>query len=115
MKTEWQELVSQPKYKVKTEKNVSISMRDGVRCVADVYRPDAEGKFPALLALSPYGKEQQALLIPPQPQAQSCLWDGIIEAGDTNLIVPRGYVHVIADLRGTGDTEGEYIGMHSNQ
>ncbi|MFC1951476.1 CocE/NonD family hydrolase [Chloroflexota bacterium] len=115
MKTDWQELVSQPKYKIKTEKDVFIPMRDGVRCAADVYRPDAEGKFPALLALSPYGKEQQELLIPPQPLEHSSLWDGVIEAGDTNFIVPRGYVHVIPDLRGTGDSEGEYIGMYSKQ
>ena len=30
------------------------------------------------------------------------LWDGSVEAGDTRHIVPRGYVHIIADERGTG-------------
>ena len=32
-------------------------MRDGIRLAVDVYRPDAEGKFPALLAMSGYGKD----------------------------------------------------------
>ena len=51
---------SKPVYKIKAEKNVYVPMRDGVRLAVDIYRLDAEGKFPALLAMSPYGKELQA-------------------------------------------------------
>ena len=61
----------------------------------NVFRPDARGKFPALLAMGAYGKELQECLIPPQPLYKSAVWDGNIEGGDTNEIVPRGYVHVI--------------------
>ncbi|MFC2014333.1 CocE/NonD family hydrolase, partial [Chloroflexota bacterium] len=32
-----------------------------------------------------------------------------IEAGNTEFFVSRGYVHVIADVRGTGYSEGEYV------
>jgi len=39
------------------------------------------------------------------------MWDGTIEAGDPDEIVPRGYVHVVADVRGTGGSSGEYTGM----
>ena len=39
-------------------------------------------------------------------QPISPLWDGSVEAGDTRYIVPRGYVHIIADERGTGKSEG---------
>ena len=42
---------SKPVYKMKTEKNVWITLRDGVCLCTDVYRPDVEGeKFPAILA-----------------------------------------------------------------
>jgi putative CocE/NonD family hydrolase len=104
---------SQSMYEVKAEKNVYVAMRDGVRLAVDVYRPNAAGEFPALLAMSPYGKEIQTLPIPPQPREFSPLCDGCIEAGDTEYIVAHGYVHVIADVRGTGDSDGEYIGMFS--
>jgi predicted acyl esterase len=45
---------------MKIEKNVRVAMRDGVHLAADIYRPPTQGKVPALLALSPYGKELQA-------------------------------------------------------
>ena len=104
---------SKPIYGVRTEKDVSITMRDRIRLAADVYRPDAKGKFPALLAYGPYGKELQTLVLTFPPQARpSPLWDGCIEAGDTNFIVPRGYAHVIVDTRGTGKSEGECSGIY---
>jgi predicted acyl esterase len=102
-------------YRVKKEHNVFVTMRDGVQLVANIYRPDAEGKFPALLSMSPYGKELQELPLAPQPLGISPLWDGVMEAGDTDYVVSKGYVHVIADLRGTGDSEGEYVGWHSKK
>lgn len=106
---------SQPMYNIRVEKNVYAPMRDDVRIAADVYRPDAEGTFPALLAMSPYGKEVQSLRLPPQPHGIGSLFDGCVEAGDTEYIVSRGYVHVIADLRGMGYSEGEYVGIHSQK
>ncbi|OGO21179.1 MAG: hypothetical protein A2144_04295, partial [Chloroflexi bacterium RBG_16_50_9] len=103
---------SQPIYKIKAEKNIYVTMRDGVRLALDVYRPDAEGKFPALLAMSAYGKDMQTLPVATQRKAAGALlWDGVIEAGDTKYIVPRGYVHVIGDVRGSGDSEGEHVGF----
>ena len=62
MKRDWHELISQPKYKVKVEKDIYVTMRDGVRLAVDVHRPEMPyGKFPALLALFPYGKELQEI------------------------------------------------------
>lgn len=101
-----------PKYGIKEERDVYVTMRDGVRIAVNVFRPDAEGKFPALLSMGPYGKDIQDLLIPPQPLYRSALWDGNIEAGDFPYFVSRGYAYVIADLRGTGKSEGEYS-LHS--
>jgi predicted acyl esterase len=110
MKKDWRELISQPQYGIKAEKDIMVPMRDGVRLAVNVYRPDTTGKFPALFAMGGYGKELQEVLIPPQPLYKSALWDGNIEAGDTPNIVPRGYVHVVADARGTGYSEGEHAG-----
>jgi predicted acyl esterase len=104
---------SKPVYKTKSEKDVFIRMRDGVRLASDIYRPDAPGKFPALLAYGPYGKELQGLVLSFPPQTRpSPLWDGCIEAGDTAYIVSRGYGHIIVDKRGTGKSEGECCGVY---
>jgi putative CocE/NonD family hydrolase len=43
-------------FSVVVEKNVEAPMRDGVVLRADVYRPDAPGRFPALLKRTPYSK-----------------------------------------------------------
>src|SRR5262245_56123646 len=95
------------------EKDVRIPMRDGVHLAADIYRPPVDTKVPALLALSPYGKELQALSLTLPPQARpSPLWDGGIEAGDIRAVVDHGYAHVIADVRGTGGSDGELVGNY---
>ncbi|MFC1491064.1 CocE/NonD family hydrolase [Nitrospinota bacterium] len=76
-----------------------IPMRDGVRLATDVYRPRAAGqKFPALLAISPYTRGLQLTEVP----------IGQNEAGITEFWVPRGYAHVIADSRGSNDSEGVF-------
>jgi predicted acyl esterase len=105
------------KIKMKIEKNVMVPTRDGTRMAVDIFRPDASGKFPALLGMSPYGKAIQTLPYPfPQPAPdytndfKTALWDGNIEAGPTEEIVARGYAHVIGDLRGMGDSEGDGTG-----
>ena len=51
----WDETkLSPPAYKVRTEHNVRIPMRDGVTLSADIYRPDSGERFPALLLRTPY-------------------------------------------------------------
>jgi predicted acyl esterase len=105
-------LGSQPQYRVVVEENVYVPARDGVGLAIDIYRPDAPGKFPALLAMSPYGKSLQTFETPPQPFGKSC-FEASVESGDPYFYAPRGYVYIIGDLRGTGDSEGEYEGMFS--
>jgi putative CocE/NonD family hydrolase len=103
---------SQPIHSVRPVETVFVPMRDGVRLAVDIYRPDAEGQFPALLAYCVYGKDLQVLPVKqPQGRENSLVWDGTMEAGNTEYFVSRGYVHVIADVRGCGDSEGEYVGM----
>ena len=42
---------------MKVEKPITVQMRDGIRISLCVYRPDADGRFPALFAASPYQYE----------------------------------------------------------
>lgn len=105
---------SQPTYNVKTQKNIMVPMRDGVRIAVDIYRPDAEGeKFPAILAWGMWGKDLQEAVrwladkpYRPQPYYDSPFWDGTMEAGNFMYTVPRGYAHIIPDPRGVGNSEG---------
>jgi uncharacterized protein len=93
------------------ERDLRIRMRDGVRLAADVYRPDGNGPFPVLYAAALHNKDMQgpdmADVLPPQP-ANVPLWFGPIEAGDTRRFIANGYVHVIAQPRGSGKSEGRY-------
>jgi len=43
--------------KMALDKDVAIKLSDGTVLRADVYRPDADGKYPALLTYGPYGKD----------------------------------------------------------
>ncbi len=94
-------------------RNTLIPLRDGTKLAADVFLPDGPGPHPALVALSPYGKEIQSLPVPPQPPT-SPLYAREIEAGDPRLLTAAGYVHVIADVRGTGRSGGAYRGWMSD-
>src|SRR5258708_1197378 len=93
------------------ERDVSIAMRDSTRLSVDVYRPSAPGKYPVLYASALHNKDIQGPDIseglPPQP-AYAPLWFGPLEAGDTRRFVANGYVHVIAQPRGSGKSEGQY-------
>ena len=53
---------SQPVHKVVVEKNVAMRTRDGIALYADVYRPDASGKFPVLVVRTPYDKGAEMAL-----------------------------------------------------
>ena len=90
--------LSQPTHGMRCDQDIAVAMRDGVDLLADVHRPDDDGRFPGLIAASPYPRQIQDLGAPM----------GFIEAGATDFWVPRGYVHVIANLRGTGGSGGTF-------
>src|ERR1700716_3858585 len=90
--------LSQPQYQMERDDDVTVPLRDGVRLLADVIRPQVDGRFPALIAASPYPRQIQDLGAPA----------GFIEAGASDFFVPRGYVHVIANNRGTSGSEGTF-------
>lgn len=104
----WQSLISQPQHAVTAERDVFIPVRDGTQLAADVHRPAAAERFPALLAFQPWGKDHDAFgRAFPSQRRPSPLWDGALEGGDTEYLVSRGYAHVIVDARGTGASGGE--------
>ncbi len=59
---------------INIRKNLRVPMRDGVELAADAYRGAQDKPRPALVALSPYGKELQALALttPPQRRPSCC-------------------------------------------
>ena len=90
--------LSEPQYAMARDNNVAIPMRDGVTLLADVHRPAESGRYPVLIAASPYPRQLQDLGAPM----------GFIEAGASDFFVPRGYVHLIVNLRGTGGSGGTF-------
>jgi hypothetical protein len=73
-------------------------MRDGSHLLVDLVRPDSPGGFPALMAASPYPRQLQDTGAP----------FGFVEAGASDFFVPRRYVHVLVNVRGTGGSDGTY-------
>jgi hypothetical protein len=87
---------------VRVDRDVRVRMRDGVELCADIYRPDdADGqRHPVLLALSPYQKDLAGMPALPMYPTR--------ETGPIEWYVQRGYVYVLADIRGTGKSGGEW-------
>lgn len=77
---------------VVVEKDVPITMRDGVRLYANVYRPQAEGRFPVIVIRLPYGKDEYYCYMP----AIGKFW------------ARKGYAAVIQDVRGKFASEGTF-------
>lgn len=82
------------------EKDVRVPVRDGARIGVRIYRPDGEGRVPALFAVSPYRYDNNEL-----PAYPIFLWR---ETGPIPWYVEQGYAFVHADVRGTGISEGEF-------
>ena len=45
------------RYEMLVEQNAEVPMRDGAILRANVYRPDADARFPVLMTFGPYGKD----------------------------------------------------------
>src|SRR5437660_11690249 len=75
-------------YPVALQRGVPVKMRDGVILRADIYRPQAEGRFPVLLQRTPYNKNGGTAF-------------GLKAAS-------QGYIVVVQDVRGRFTSEGEW-------
>jgi uncharacterized protein len=81
---------SQPIHKIRMRCNAMVAMRDGVRLSTDLYMPDGPGPFPVILIRTPYNNNRE-------PDVQDAVYFG-----------QRGYAVMIQDVRGRGDSEGEW-------
>src|SRR3990172_7588624 len=79
---------------------VTIGMRDGVKIAAAIYLPKGAGRFPALLAASPYRFDNDIA-----PALPMFLWR---ETGPIGWYLELGYAFVHMDVRGTGRSGGNY-------
>jgi predicted acyl esterase len=95
--------VSEPQYSWVLDKDVDIPMRDGAILKADLFRPDAPGRFPVLVEISAYEKDK--LWVPAPEIAESNPYMNW-ETGDPEWWCPRGYVLVRVDSRGSGKSPG---------
>ncbi len=80
---------SAEQFEVRATRGHKAQMRDGVRLSVDVYQPQAEGRFPAILIITPYSNNPGF-------------------HGRGSWFARRGYVVAVADARGRYDSEGQW-------
>jgi uncharacterized protein len=79
--------------KIIVARQVKISMRDGIKLTADIYRPkNVDIPLPVLLMRLPYGRAIASTVTYAHPS-----WYAL-----------HGYIVVIQDVRGCGTSEGEF-------
>ena len=81
-----------PRESIKQETSVPITMRDGIKLFADIYRPDTNARYPAILTRT--GNREMV----------GAREDSYM---DSQRIAQAGYVVIIQDTRGSGGSEGE--------
>ena len=79
-------------HQVVIDRNVPVTMRDGIRLMADVYRPASPGKYPVILERTPYDKTASSET----------------RLGTGEYFASRGYVAVFQDVRGRFASEGDF-------
>ena len=87
-------------YGMGSQLDVPVTMSDGTVLRANVYYPTtdghaASGPFPSLLQQTPYGKSLIA-------------GASALAGPSAGYMVDRGYIVVVADVRGTGDSGGTF-------
>ena len=93
------------------ERDVVVTMRDGVRIYVDVFRPVDEKPAPPIIAWGPYGKHGHTNYsenfpncgVKPEHFSQWCAF----EAPDPFYWVAQGYAVINADKRGNWYAEGD--------
>jgi uncharacterized protein len=115
--------MSTSQYEMHLDKDVVIPMRDGAELRANVFRPDANGRFPVIMTLGPYGKDVHlSQFMPPAWEALKRRYPQILEASsckhlvfetpDPEVWAPHGYIVVKVDSRGAGKSPG-YLDVNS--
>jgi putative CocE/NonD family hydrolase len=76
---------------IQVTRDIRVPMRDGVTLSADIYQPQKEGKYPAIVVRTPYGKTS----------------DDIHSTG--KYYASHGFVVIYMDVRGRGDSDGQFV------
>ena len=99
-----------PRYGVGQDHHVPVVMSDGTVLRANVYYPTdpasgrrAKGPFPVIMVYTPYGKDTVAAT-----SGQEGGPEAATQAGPMPYFVKRGYIDVVAEVRGTGDSGGTF-------
>src|SRR3954447_14949747 len=96
-------------YGVGSQMNVPVTMKDGTVLSADVYFPTessgaaAKGPFPVIMVQNPYAKNASGYA-----SGREGGGEGSTEIGEGPYLVQRGYIDVVADVRGTGGSGGSF-------
>jgi predicted acyl esterase len=96
-------------YGMLIERNVTVTLRDGTKLYADVFRPADERPAPPIIAWTPYGKHipfDPKRFLNAEVKSEDVSSYTAFEAPDPTFWVPRGYAIVIIDIRGTWYSEG---------
>jgi len=103
--------------KMVLDHDVDVPMRDGLKLKANVFRPEAAGKYPVIMSLGPYGKDIHFGEYQPRP------WGAmkernpeifkhtsgkymVFENADPEMWVRHGYAVVKVDSRGACKSPG---------
>jgi predicted acyl esterase len=93
-----------------SEYDVAVTMRDGVKIYINIFRPEKAGKYPVLIAWSPYGKHG-GVKYSYCPRCGVCDADlskyAAYEGADPVYWCPNGYITINADPRGAWSSEGD--------
>jgi len=111
-----------------SEKDVMVAMPDGVKLASNIFRPEKPGKFPVIMVVTPYGKDQTPPAFKPDGSPLPSSYFPYVfrvyshgadvghmkismltpwEAPDPAFWVPNDYVVMIVDQRGGFKSEGK--------
>jgi predicted acyl esterase len=97
------------------EKDVAVTLRDGVTIYVDVFRPAGTEKVPVIVAWSPYGKGQGTSMSVMGVFGLVGLSNSVVsglakfEAPDPAYWCAHGYAICNPDIRGCVDSEGDSV------
>lgn len=100
-------------YGLVVETNVDIPMQDGSKLKANIFRPNAEGKFPVIMSMTGYMKDRPW----PVPDGHEGgpgkyqVW----ELPNPEQWAPWGYALVRIDTRGFGQSAGKSSGLNDQE
>ncbi len=96
------------------DRDVAVKLRDGTTIYTDVYLPTGGGRYPGLVAWSPYGKQFGGQWLDDVAHRAHVPLASVselqkFEAPDPAFWIPRGYAVINPDTRGAYSSEGELV------